>query len=189
MGPFPKMRRLLKWIFTKGKRFSDNLLRLPHPVNGCMVDNAAGRIPCNSFLGMIRLGHIGSDALGFPPYTCRDATRFRPDLEENAMTRRYVHVGFIFCAFVLALALRGQCADPPMLATEPIKPGFVPKVTIDAGKTREPISKYIYGQFIEHLGRCIYGGIWAEMLEDRKFFDPVGSPSSRPGKPSGRPIR
>ena len=48
-----------------------------------------------------------------------------------------------------------------------------PTVTIDAAKTREPISKYIYGQFIEHLGRCIYGGIWAEMIEDRKFFHPV----------------
>ena len=47
------------------------------------------------------------------------------------------------------------------------------RVEIDASKTKEPISKYIYGQFIEHLGRCIYGGIWAEMLEDRKFFFPV----------------
>ena len=37
----------------------------------------------------------------------------------------------------------------------------------------EPISPYIYGQFIEHLGRCIYGGIWAEMIEDRKFFYPI----------------
>jgi alpha-N-arabinofuranosidase len=46
-------------------------------------------------------------------------------------------------------------------------------VTIDAGKTGEPISKFIYGQFIEHLGRCIYGGIWAEMLEDRKFYFPI----------------
>ena len=46
-------------------------------------------------------------------------------------------------------------------------------VTIDAHKVREPISKYIYGQFIEHLGRCIYGGIWAEMLEDRKFYYPI----------------
>ncbi|KPL11129.1 hypothetical protein AMJ85_04460 [candidate division BRC1 bacterium SM23_51] len=53
-----------------------------------------------------------------------------------------------------------------------------PSVTIDATKTREPISKYIYGQFIEHLGRCIYGGIWAEMLEDRKFFYPVGDEKS-----------
>jgi DUF1680 family protein len=51
-------------------------------------------------------------------------------------------------------------------------------VTIDASETGEPISKYIYGQFIEHLGRCIYGGIWAEMLEDRKFFYPVGDKQS-----------
>jgi hypothetical protein len=35
------------------------------------------------------------------------------------------------------------------------------------------MSEHIYGQFIEHLGRCIYGGIWAEMLEDRKFFHPI----------------
>jgi len=53
-----------------------------------------------------------------------------------------------------------------------------PRITIDAAKTGEPISKYIYGQFIEHLGRCIYGGIWAEMLEDRKFFYPVGAKES-----------
>ncbi|MBN2376539.1 MAG: hypothetical protein JXD22_09065 [Sedimentisphaerales bacterium] len=43
-------------------------------------------------------------------------------------------------------------------------------VSIDTNVTFEPISKYIYGQFIEHLGKCIYGGIWAEMLEDRKFY-------------------
>ena len=57
-----------------------------------------------------------------------------------------------------------------------------PRITINAAKTGEPISKYIYGQFIEHLGRCIYGGIWAEMLEDRKFFYPVGANES-PWKP------
>ncbi|MBM4026596.1 MAG: alpha-N-arabinofuranosidase [Planctomycetes bacterium] len=44
---------------------------------------------------------------------------------------------------------------------------------IDPAQAGAPISKYIYGQFIEHLGRCIYGGIWAEMLEDRKFYHPV----------------
>ncbi len=47
------------------------------------------------------------------------------------------------------------------------------RVSIDATKTREPISEYIYGQFIEHYGRSIYGGTWSEMLEDRKFFYPV----------------
>ena len=59
-----------------------------------------------------------------------------------------------------------------------------PSITIDATKVGEPISKYVYGQFIEHLGRCIYGGIWAEMLEDRKFFYPVGAKES-PWKPIG----
>jgi len=48
-----------------------------------------------------------------------------------------------------------------------------PTITIDPAKTKEPISEFVYGQFIEHLGRCIYGGIWAEMLEDRKFYFPV----------------
>ncbi len=53
-----------------------------------------------------------------------------------------------------------------------------PSVKIDASKTGPPVSKYIYGQFIEHLGRCIYQGLWAEMLEDRKFFWPVGEGES-----------
>ncbi|MFA5293723.1 MAG: alpha-L-arabinofuranosidase C-terminal domain-containing protein [Phycisphaerae bacterium] len=51
-------------------------------------------------------------------------------------------------------------------------------VTINAQKTGEPIPKYIYGQFIEQMGRCIYGGIWAEMLEDRKFFYQPGTKDS-----------
>ena len=56
-------------------------------------------------------------------------------------------------------------------------------VTIDTGKTGEPISPYIYGQFIEHLGRSIYGGIWAEMLEDRKFYYDI-TPNYKPYVPS-----
>jgi alpha-N-arabinofuranosidase len=46
-------------------------------------------------------------------------------------------------------------------------------LAVDVTRTREPISPYVYGQFIEHLGRSIYGGLWAEMLEDRKFYYPV----------------
>ena len=53
------------------------------------------------------------------------------------------------------------------------------EVTIDAAKKGTPISPYVYGQFIEHLGRCIYGGIWAEMLEDRKFYFPIDG--AKPG--------
>jgi alpha-N-arabinofuranosidase len=44
------------------------------------------------------------------------------------------------------------------------------ELKLDITKTNTPISPYIYGQFVEHLGRCIYGGIWAQMLEDRKFY-------------------
>lgn len=53
------------------------------------------------------------------------------------------------------------------------QPASAPRITVDAAQVREPMSTNIYSQFIEHLGRCIYGGIWAEMLEDRKFYYPI----------------
>ncbi len=55
---------------------------------------------------------------------------------------------------------------------------FSTAVSIDLSTTKEPMSEYIYGQFIEHLGKCIYGGIWAEMLEDRKFWYTPGDKES-----------
>jgi alpha-N-arabinofuranosidase len=33
-------------------------------------------------------------------------------------------------------------------------------LVVHADAPRDTISKYIYGQFSEHLGHCIYGGIW-----------------------------
>lgn len=59
------------------------------------------------------------------------------------------------------------------LAAAPLFAAPTPVVKIDPARTGAPINPFIYGQFIEHLGRCIYGGIWAEMLEDRKFYFPV----------------
>lgn len=58
-------------------------------------------------------------------------------------------------------------------------------LTIDATQRETPISKYIYGQFIEHLGRCVYGGIWAEMLEDRKFYFAI-KPKYNPYRSTGQ---
>ncbi|HOX55430.1 MAG TPA: alpha-L-arabinofuranosidase C-terminal domain-containing protein [Candidatus Paceibacterota bacterium] len=43
-------------------------------------------------------------------------------------------------------------------------------LSLDLGQAGPAISPYIYGQFIEHLGRCIHDGIWAEKLWDRKFL-------------------
>ena len=34
------------------------------------------------------------------------------------------------------------------------------KATIHADKAGAKINKEIYGQFSEHLGSCIYGGLW-----------------------------
>lgn len=51
-------------------------------------------------------------------------------------------------------------------------------LNIDVSKKKEPMPVYIYGQFIEHLGRCIYGGIWAEMINDRKFWYTPGDKES-----------
>lgn len=69
---------------------------------------------------------------------------------------------FAVCVAIISL-LSGGCGNQTHSET----------VKIDISVTAEPISPYIYGQFIEHLGKCIYGGIWAEMLEDRKFYYPV----------------
>ena len=46
--------------------------------------------------------------------------------------------------------------------------------TVDASKTGPPISPYVHGQFLEHIGGLIYGSLWSEMFDDRKFYFPVG---------------
>lgn len=54
----------------------------------------------------------------------------------------------------------------------PVVPGRL-QVTINTQTTAPPISKYLYGQFIEHIGDTMYRSLWAEMLDDRKFYFPI----------------
>ena len=54
------------------------------------------------------------------------------------------------------------------------------QVSIDASKTAAPISKYLYGQFLEHGGDIVNAGVWAEMLVDRKFYYPVATTAPVP---------
>ena len=62
-------------------------------------------------------------------------------------------------------------------------------VVVDASKTRAPISKYIYGQFLEHIGGIVNNNIWAEMLDDRKFYSPINShPPAEPSGPAWRHV-
>jgi hypothetical protein len=52
--------------------------------------------------------------------------------------------------------------------------------SIDVSKTGSPISKYIYGQFLEHSGDIVNTGVWSEMIVDRKFFYPVDTAAPTP---------
>jgi alpha-N-arabinofuranosidase len=52
--------------------------------------------------------------------------------------------------------------------------------TVDTSKTGAPISKNIYGQFLEHGGDIVNTGVWAELLVDRKFFYPVAATAPTP---------
>jgi len=36
-------------------------------------------------------------------------------------------------------------------------------------KAKKPVSRYLYGKFSEHLGRNIYGGMWAQILNNPGF--------------------
>jgi len=60
-----------------------------------------------------------------------------------------------------------------------------PVANIDAAKLGPPISPYVYGQFLEHIGSLIYSSLWCEMLDDRKFYYAVG-PAPAGGPESGQ---
>ena len=55
--------------------------------------------------------------------------------------------------------------------------------TIDAQQTAPPVSKYEYGMFIEHIVNTMYSSLWAEMLDDRKFYFPIKAEESESAAP------
>lgn len=42
-------------------------------------------------------------------------------------------------------------------------------VTVNANKKDSPISRNLFGLFTEHLGRNVYGGAWAQVVENPEF--------------------
>ena len=58
-------------------------------------------------------------------------------------------------------------------------------VKLDVSESYAAISPLIDGLTLEHAGSCVYGGIWAEMLEDRKFFYSPNDAESPWTVPSG----
>lgn len=53
---------------------------------------------------------------------------------------------------------------------------------IDTSQTAAPVSNYVFGMFIEHIGKTMYGPLWAEMIDDRKFYFPIASKDAETGE-------
>src|SRR6185437_2642681 len=83
---------------------------------------------------------------------------------ENSMRARIV----LFAVSALSLGWTAS-AIAQQTAPEQLK------VTIDTQQTAAPVSKYLYGGFIEHIGSLVYRGLWSELLDDRKFYFPITS--------------
>ncbi len=81
---------------------------------------------------------------------------------------------YVVCICVLSVAMFAGRSGPAMANATERQPGSNRVLKIDADKTGEPISKYVYGQFLENLPGVVYQSIWAEMILDRKFYTPVG---------------
>ena len=90
---------------------------------------------------------------------------------------------------LFAILLAGVALTLALGSPAPNAPKRV-AVNIDVSKTAPPISPYMYGQFIEHIGDLINKSVWAEMLDDRKFYNDVTSkPPAQPGRGPGGPGR
>jgi alpha-N-arabinofuranosidase len=92
----------------------------------------------------------------------------------------------IFAAAVLSLL---QMPSAVAQQAQPVAPDQL-KVMIDTQQTTDPVSKYIFGSFIEHIGGTIYRSVWAELLDDRKFYFPISSTDPQTAtRPQGNPMR
>ena len=64
------------------------------------------------------------------------------------------------------------------------------KVEIDTQQSAQPVSRYEYGMFIEHIGALIYRSLWSQMLDDRKFYFPIKPEEPQAATPAqGGPFR
>jgi alpha-N-arabinofuranosidase len=64
-----------------------------------------------------------------------------------------------------------MAASTAVMAAPPVK------VAIDGSSRAAPVTKYEYGMFIEPIGGLVARTLWAEMLDDRKFYYPVVAPA------------
>jgi alpha-N-arabinofuranosidase len=99
---------------------------------------------------------------------------------------RKLAVSKIF-SIALGLLIVPLTTSPPLMRSQ----ARAVNATIDVSKTGAPISKNIYGQFLEHGGDIVNTGVWSEMLVDRKFYYPIATSAPKPppvmGNAAGNP--
>ena len=86
----------------------------------------------------------------------------------------------------LGLLVSGLAAQSAF--AEPRTPEL--SITIDGAARSAPVTRYEYGMFIEPIGPLVARTLWAEMLDDRKFYYPIvpaAGDAPAPPNAEGRP--
>lgn len=84
------------------------------------------------------------------------------------------------CAIILLLLATLSVSAQTSTLNQPVT------AMVDAAKTGPPISPYVYGQFLEQIGNLIYGSLWSQMLDDRKFYYSVAPASANNANGQGQ---
>ncbi len=72
----------------------------------------------------------------------------------------------------------------------PQSPQTAISVAVDTQTTASPVPEYEYGMFIEPIRTLMSASLWAEMIDDRKFYFPITSQAPAPvGNGGGGPPR
>jgi alpha-N-arabinofuranosidase len=69
----------------------------------------------------------------------------------------------------LSAGALGTCLIAPAAARAPAEV----RATIDGAGRSDAVTAYEYGMFIEPIGPLVARSLWAEMLDDRKFYFPI----------------
>ena len=76
---------------------------------------------------------------------------------------------FKYLKFPLALLVSGALLTMAGFTSDTTTGDSNASIEVDAKNITGLISPYFFGQFIEHEHNTIQGGLWAELLQDRKF--------------------
>ena len=106
------------------------------------------------------------------------------------LCRRTSHVTRTLAALATSVCALRPATPAVAASSAPVSVSAV----VDTSKSSAPINPNLYGMFIEHAGSLVYRGMWAEMLDDRKFFNPItpetaAPPPARRGPFGGPPRR